>query len=154
MEENAFDAARSEESAARARSHGAGNLYGHVTATANEIEEEKEEKNTAGNCKQPARNPVRGGYGWVNENAPMSAPLTLGIPWGADRSLTKQETVFPAEVNAPRTGTAAQELNGVLMGGNRMLKNTVGRGYGMGGATGTAAAPTVGQQQGAGRGGT
>ena len=63
-EENAFDASPSEESAARARSHGVGNLDGHATGTANEIKEEKEEDNTAGNRKQPARNPVRGGHGW------------------------------------------------------------------------------------------
>ena len=82
----------------------------------------------------------------------MSAPRTLGIPRGAAGSLTKQATTLPAEGNAPRTGTAAQELNRVLMGGNRMQKNTVRRGNVMGGATGTAAAPTEGHQQGAGTG--
>ena len=58
----------------------AGNLAGHTTGTANKPEEDKEEDNTAGNCKQPAMNPVGGGHGWGNENKPTSAPRTLGIP--------------------------------------------------------------------------
>ena len=60
-EENVFDAACAEESAAWARSQRAGNLAGHATGTANEREEDEEEENAAGNRKQPARNPVGGG---------------------------------------------------------------------------------------------
>ena len=57
-----------------------------------------------------------------------------------------------AEGNAPRAETTAQELDRVMMGRNLMLHNTVGGGNGMGGGTGTTAAPTAGQHQGAGRG--
>ena len=41
-----------------------------------------------------------------------------------------------------------------MMGGYRVLHNTFGGGNGMGGATGTAAAPTAGKQQGTGRSST
>ena len=60
---------------------------------------------------------------------------------------------MPAEGNAPRAGTTAQELHRVLMGGNRMLHNTVGGVNGIEGATGTTEAPTAGHQQAAWRGG-
>ena len=40
-EENAFDAARVEESAARARLQRAGKIFGYATGTANEPEEEE-----------------------------------------------------------------------------------------------------------------
>ena len=83
-----------------------------------------------------------GGNGWGNNSAPPLAPCTLGIPRGAARRLTKQTNTFTAEVNAPRAGTTAQDLHRVLMGGNRMLHNTVRGGNVMGGATGTAVAPT------------
>ena len=49
-----------------------------------------------------------GGHGWGNENAPASAPCTLGIPGGAAGSLTKHATKSPAEGNEPRIGTTAQ----------------------------------------------
>ena len=73
-EENTLNAAHTEESATRERSHRAGNLAGHATGTANERNEDKAEGKTAGNRRQPERNPVepamgdvkfifRGGYG-------------------------------------------------------------------------------------------
>ena len=62
-EENTFDAACTEESATRARSQRAGNMAGYVTGTANYLEEEEEEENTAGNCKQPERNPIGVSHG-------------------------------------------------------------------------------------------
>ena len=62
-EENAFDAERAEDIAARARSQRAGNMAGYVTGTANDPEEEEEEENTAGNCKQPERNPIGVSHG-------------------------------------------------------------------------------------------
>ena len=68
-EENAFDGARAEESAERARSHRAGNLAGYAVGTANEPKEDKEEENASGNCKKPARNPVGGSHGWEEESA-------------------------------------------------------------------------------------
>ena len=83
-----------------------------------------------------------------------SAPHTLEIPGGASGRLTKQATPLLAEGNAPRLGTTAQELPRVMIEGNQMLHNTFGGANGMGGATGTAAEPTAGQQQGAGRGST
>ena len=61
--ENVFDAARVEESAARARSQRARNMAGYATGTANEPEEEEEEENAEGNLKQPVRNPVGGSHG-------------------------------------------------------------------------------------------
>ena len=51
------------ESAARARSERAGNLAGYATRIENELKEDEEEENTAGNHKKPIRNPVRGSHG-------------------------------------------------------------------------------------------
>ena len=87
-----------------------------------------------------------------NGSAPASVPRTLGIPGGADGRLTQQATMLPAEGYAPRAGTTAQDLHRALMGGNLTLHSTVVGGKGMGGVTGTSAAPTAGQKQGAGRG--
>ena len=151
-EENVFDVACAEESAAWARSQRAENLAGHATGTANEREEDEEEENAAGNRKQPARNPVGGGHGWEKESAPTLAPRMLGIPGGAAGRLTKQATTLPVGGGAPRAGTTAQDLHRALMGGSRTLHSTVVGGKKMGGATGTAAAPAAGQQQCVGRG--
>ena len=63
-DESASGAARVEESAARERLKRVGNMAGYVTGDANEPEEEEEEKNVTGNCKQPARNPVGGSHVW------------------------------------------------------------------------------------------
>ena len=92
------------ESAARAHLQRAGNLDGYVTGMANKTDEYEEEENAAGNCKQPARNPVGGSHGWGNENAPTSAPRTMGIPGGAAGSFTKQASKLPAEDNTPGSG--------------------------------------------------
>ena len=62
-EDNAFDVACAEESAARARSQRAANLAGYAAGTANEPEKDEEEENAAGNRKQPARNPAGGSHG-------------------------------------------------------------------------------------------
>ena len=78
----------------------------------------------------------------------------LGIPEGVAGRFTKQDTKLIEEVNTPIAGKKLQALHRVLMGGNPMLNNTVRGGNGMGGGTGTTAAPTAGQQQGAGRGST
>ena len=87
------------ESAARARSERAGNLSEYATGLANEPEEEEEEEYAAGNCKQPARNPIGLNQGWENENEPMSSPCTLGIHGGAAGIFTKQATMLPEEGN-------------------------------------------------------
>ena len=60
--------------------------------------------------------------------------------------------MLPVEGNAPKTGTTVQELQTVLMGGKRMLHNTVGGRNLMGGATRKKSAPKAGQQQGVERG--
>ena len=78
--------------------------------------------------------------------------MHAGDSRGAAGRLTKQATTLPEEGNAPRAGTTAQELHRVMMGGNRMLQNSVRGGNGMGGATETTAAPTAKQQQGVGGG--
>ena len=96
-EDNAFDAACTEEGAVRSRLQRAGNLDWHVTGTVSEREEEKIDRNVEGNCSQPARNHVGGVHGWGNENAPSSAPRTLGIPRGADGRLTQQATKLSVE---------------------------------------------------------
>ena len=140
-----------EESAARARLQRAGNLDGYVTGTANDTKEDEEEENAAGNSKQPTRNPVGGSQGWGNENAPTSAPSTLGIPRGYAGRQIKQATTLPEEGNAPMAGKTSQELHRVLMGGNLMLHNTDGGGNGMGGGKGKMSEPTSGQNQCAGR---
>ena len=49
---------RAEDSASQECLHREGNMAGYETGMANEPEEEKEEENDAGNCKQPARNLV------------------------------------------------------------------------------------------------
>ena len=122
-----------------------------MTGAANDPKEDEGEENTAGNRMRLARDPVGGSHGREHENFPTSVPRTLGILGGAAGRLTKQATTLSEEINAPRSGTTAQELHRVLMGGNQMLHSTVGGGNGMGGATGTTAAPTAGQHQGAGR---
>ena len=82
---------------ARAHSQRAGNLYGDVTGTENDPEEDEKGVNVADNCKQPTRNPVGGSHVWGNKNVPTSALSTLGIPGGAAGRLTKQATTLPAE---------------------------------------------------------
>ena len=79
------------------------------------------------------------------------APSTLGILGGAARIFTKQATKFLEEGNTPSAGTKTQALHRVLIRGDLMLHNTVGEGNGIGGGTETTAAPTAGQEQGAGR---
>ena len=64
-EENTLNAAHAEESATRARSQRVGNLGGHATGTANERDEDKAEGKTAGNRRQPERNPVEPATGDV-----------------------------------------------------------------------------------------
>ena len=63
-EENMFNAACTEESAARACSQRLVNLDMYAMGKANKRKEDKTEDNAAGNRKQPARNPVGGGRGW------------------------------------------------------------------------------------------
>ena len=123
---------------------GRGSWPGMRWGAAKNPKKEEEEGNAAGNQKQLVRNHVGGSHGWGNENAPTSAPRTLGIPRGVAGRLTKQLTTLPEEGNALRAGTTEQELHRVVMRGNRMLHNTVGVGNVMVGVTGTAAAPTSG----------
>ena len=59
--------------------------------------------------------------------------------------------MLPEEGNTPSAGTKSQALHRVLMGGNLMIHNIVRGVNGMGGGIGTTAAPTSGQQQGAGK---
>ena len=77
-EENSFNAARKEESAARSRSQRVGNLARHATGTAKKRDEDKAEGNTVGNCTQLEKNHVDqakgdvktffgGGNGWVRQ---------------------------------------------------------------------------------------
>ena len=116
---------------------------------------------------QSVRNPVYqatgevdtifgGGNGWGNKSAPLSDPRTLGIPGGATVIITQQATTLPVGVNTPMERTTAHNLHRALMGGNPTLHNTVVGGNGMGGATGTVAAPAsspvAGQPQCAGKG--
>ena len=100
-----FDAARSEESAARSISQKAGNLTNHATGAVAEHEEDKTEEDAARNRSHPERNRVEqamgevdnifwGGNGWGNDIAPPSAPHTLGIPGGAGATMTQQATTF------------------------------------------------------------
>ena len=145
----AVNAARTVKSAGRSRLQRAGNLSGNATGAANEPREEEKEDNVEGNHNHPVRDPVGGSHSWGNRNAPNSTPHTLGIPGGVSGRITKQATTFPAEGNAPRAGEKAQELHKVMMGGNRMLHNTVGGGNEMRGATAITASATVGQKQGA-----
>ena len=63
-EKIAFDRARAEESAVRARSQNSGSMAGYKTVTENDPEEEEEEENLEGNCKQPAMNPIGESRGW------------------------------------------------------------------------------------------
>ena len=63
-EEIVFDRARTEESAARARLHRARNMAWYVMGTANDPKEDEEEKNSEGNRKQLATNPIGGSRGW------------------------------------------------------------------------------------------
>ena len=84
----------------------------------------------------------------------MSAPRMLVVPGRAAGRLTHQAKMSPAWGNTPRAGTTEQDLHRALMGGNSTLHSTVLEGNRMGGATGTAAAPAVGQHQCAVRGST
>ena len=59
------------------------NLDMYATGLANEPEEDEEEKNAAGNHKQPERNPVGRSQVRENEDVPTSAKSTLGIHKGA-----------------------------------------------------------------------
>ena len=118
-----FDVLCAEERAARARSQRAGTLDRYATGTANDPGEDEEEGNAVGNCKQPERNPVWVSHSWTNKNVPTSSSITLGITGVASVRLTKEATKIPAEVNATRAGTTAQELHRVLMGGNLMPHN-------------------------------
>ena len=68
-EEIAFDRARAEESAARARLQSARSTAGYVTVKTNDPAEEEEEENLEGNHKQPATNPIGGSRGWGKESA-------------------------------------------------------------------------------------
>ena len=129
-----------------------GNLAGYATGIANEPEEDEEEEKAAGDRKQLARNPVGRSHVWGNENAPTSAPSTLGIHGGAVGRFTKQSTTLPVEGNTPSAGKKSQALHRVLIIGNPIIQRKVGGGNGMGGGTRTMAAPTAGQQQGTGRG--
>ena len=110
----------------------------------------------AKNRKQTERKPVEGGHGWSNENAATLDLRTLEIPGGAVVRLTIHETTLPLEFKTPRSGTKAQDLHRLIMGGTRIRNNTAGGGNGMRGATGAAAATAVGHQQcaaGGGKGG-
>ena len=109
--EEEFEAARTEESAARACSQRAGNLAGNTTGTAKEREEDKSEDNEARNRTHPTRNPVEQATGevdtifgegnrWDNESAPLSPPHTMGIHGGADVMITQHATPFPVGGNA------------------------------------------------------
>ena len=90
---------------ARACSERAGNLARYTTGMANEPEEDEEEEYTAGNCKQPERNPVGVSHGWGNEIAPTSAPITMGVTGGATGRFTKQAIMLPTEGNTPLART-------------------------------------------------
>ena len=126
----------------------AGNLARYATGIENETKEEKEEENTAGNCKQTERKPVRGNQGWENENAPTLAPRTLGIHGGAAERFTKKATTFPAEENTPLARTKARSLHRLMIEGKPILKNTIGGVNVMGRETERMEAPTARQQQG------
>ena len=107
-----------------------------MTGTAKECEEEESERRAAGNCTQPARNPVEkvtgevktifgGGHVWGNKSAPTSDPHTLEIPGRTDGRLSQQETMLPAGGNSPRVGTSMQDIQKPLMGGNFTLHITI-----------------------------
>ena len=128
------------------------NLAGYATGLSNEPEEEEEEEYAAGICEQPSRNTVGGNQGWENENKPTLAPSTLGIHGGMAGRFTKQATTLPEEEYTQNTGTKSRELHRVLLGENPILHNTIGGGKERRGGTGTMAALTEGQQQGAGGG--
>ena len=144
-------AARKKKSRRGHASERVGNLARYATVIVNVPKEDEEEENAAGNRKQPARNPVGGNQGWEKENAPTSAPITLGINGGAAGRFTKQATTLPVEGNTPSAGTKAQALQRVLMGVHPILQNTIRGGNGMGEGTETTAAPTEWQQKGEGR---
>ena len=78
----------------------------------------------------------------------------LGIHGGVAVRFTKQETTLPGEGNKQNEGTKARALQRVLMGENAILQNTIGGGNEWGGGTGTMAALTAGNQQGAEEGDT
>ena len=121
----------------------------------NERAEDEVEGNAAGNSMQPARNPgeqargevktiFEGGNGWGNKSVPTSALRTLGIPGGTARRRTQQATLLPAGRNAPKAGIELQDIHRALIGGNCTLHSTARGGNGIGGATGTEAAPEAG----------
>ena len=56
----------------------AGDLAGYATGMANDPKEDKEEENMAGNCKQPARNPVGGSHGWAEESVTRACSQRAG----------------------------------------------------------------------------
>ena len=132
----------------------AGNLAGYATGLLNEPKEEEEEEYAARNRKQPARNPIGGNQGWENENEPTSAPSTLGIHGGAAGRFTKQATTLLEEGKKQNSGTKARALHRLMMGENTILQNKIGEGNEWGGGTGTMAALTAGNQQGAEEGDT
>ena len=77
-EENAFDRARAEESAARARLQSARSMAGYVTVKTKDPEEEEEEENLEGNRKQPATNPIGGSRGRGKESAARACSERVG----------------------------------------------------------------------------
>ena len=95
-EENMFNAACTEESAARACSQRLVNLDMYAMGKANKRKEDKTEDNAARNCTQLERKPVEkatgevenifgGGTSLGNESAPLSAPTHAGDSWGRCR---------------------------------------------------------------------
>ena len=70
------------ESAARARSQRSKNMAGYATGMTNKPEEDEEEENAAGNCKQTARNPVGGSHGRSEERAARARSQRAGNLYG------------------------------------------------------------------------
>ena len=131
-----------------------GNLAGYAMGPSNKPEEEEEEEYAVEIRKQPARNSVGVNQGWENENELTTAPSTLGIHRGRAGRFTKQVTTLPEEVNKHNAGTKSRALHRVMMEENPILQNTIGGGNEWGGGTGTMAALTAGNQQGAEEGDT
>ena len=65
---HAFDRACAEESTARALSQKSRSMPGYKTGTEKNCQEEEEEENSEGNCKQPATKLIGGSCGWENES--------------------------------------------------------------------------------------
>ena len=150
--DDVFEAARAEESVARARLQRAWNLDMHATGTATEREEDESEENAARNHMQTARKPLEqatgevktifgGVNGWGNESAPPSAPRKLDITGGAAVMMKQQATMLSAGGIVPMAGETAQNLHRALMGVTPTLHKTVMGGNEMGGTTWIAAAP-------------